>query len=660
MSRASVTPGRAAAPAAGASGGAASGTGFHLRTFARVRPFLGDEATTCFDTMPVARPVVDVSPCGKAQPPPTALKVLDPAQKFRVRKEGAFEQVFWTAPDGDEESSPAPSARQHQVFAGVGESMAQTVVEGFNTVTVVAGFGTTGKHHTLFGDISQVYSTGPDGSAGLIPRFADDVFARLQKAKPNGTADSSVAVEVEVYELDDGKNINDLLMSKRAKAQLDYDGKKLVIKDDPIEGQIVENGTRVAVDTPAALVAQVRKAHANPAYRKEWGHLVVAVRLTETLHFKDPNDPGKLVKKTGKASAIFALIHGRPNAFMRCVDAAALHDSGENPHAKVPYREATLTRLIADFWSGNCRGQFIGCFSPYHGHVKDSLDMVDVAAKLAKVRTHPKLSYDSQTNAFRRLDQEVAAMQTAAQKAEESQRVVQEELDRRQRALENVSKRHDEQALALHEAQEEADREAKVKQVQNLRFKRVHNEAEEAECLLQVQLRDSEREAARLAEDEKRLTAQQAADEAACQQAEADLAAAEEEASDMLSELERERERRAFVADVNQGIGGKKEALVKQNDSDIEALRAVADEKREETEAAEKAGADVATTHMTVSMAARQVKDVRDRHAAADAKVKALEQEEKDLKAEIAQFEKECDDLEAQCKEAESGCCVVQ
>ena len=176
-----------------------------VKTYCRVRPFIDDEGNCVYGDYHIPRPVLEVERPQHMKELPNTLICLDPTAKFRPRRSQRFDSVFWAAPDGDGDNSPCPTCDQDDVFNTIGAEMSQQICEGYNSILVCAGFGPVGKTHTLFGDTGPLYSNSqengvPRYEAGLLPRFAEDLFSRIIEVKPRN---AETQVELECYELDD-------------------------------------------------------------------------------------------------------------------------------------------------------------------------------------------------------------------------------------------------------------------------------------------------------------------------------------------------------------------------------------------------------------------------------------------------------------------------
>lgn len=634
-----------------------------------VRPFIDAEHTTCFEQQPVPRPVLHVETAA-----PSALKVLDPTAKYKVKREVTVSHLHWFPPDGDNASSPVHAATLSSTTQGTADLMARQLFDGFNTTAVVCGHAKSGKHTVFFGEAAPAKADGaaaPGASpttaspsdascvtekSGLVPRFATALFDALAKKPSN----SSVQISLEIVELDDVHTINDLQAKKVVMS-----GPRHV---DPVEpckvkeesyGPVVVGAVRTPVANAADFVSVAKTAYAKyrKARTKTSGlHFVLAVRCQETLKFADPQNPDEQITKVSHASAMLALVVGRPTAFFRCVDISSAKSEAGAP-SKVPVRESSLTRLIQDFFGGNSHSHVFSCVSPFFGHAKDVSFVLDVAAKLSNIRSFPRQSYDESTSEFRRLDREVSHLSSELHAATEAHVIIQNELDSRHAALHEAACVYQEQSLAVEDIKFDLAAEIVLVDVKRRRFHRACATMSRREGDLTHENNVASEKASGLDVKIAAASAAVVAAEARRHEINVSNSALHERQEAAAKEISRQEARYAEVEESNQGIGGLKEQVEQQHreevgtkPEEIEALKA-------ETTQYESKVKDMEMPLRMATLAFSSIEDGKKRLQAAKDRSKALDDEEARLTKEIADLEKEVEQMEKDA--APEGCCLV-
>mmetsp|Transcript_53677 Transcript_53677/g.165116 ORF Transcript_53677/g.165116 Transcript_53677/m.165116 type:complete len:645 (-) Transcript_53677:14-1948(-) len=641
---------------------ASDSTATQIQANVVVRPFTASEQASPFESQPVCRPVLDAAPGNGA----TTVKVLDPSLKYKIKREFPLRgRVHWFPADGDREASPLPAASVESAVASTSAEMAKNVFEGFNATAVVMGHGKSGKSSILMGDIGsaakdEALPEGPvplEANAGLLPRFCNDLFTSLS-SKPSNC---KMAITVECVGFDDTHTITDMVSAKRAASSgtKHVDPEPLKVREEA-NGPAVAGTHKLPVSSAASMLDAVQ--HGYSRYRKFKArastHLVFIIRCEETLTFADPSSPNEAITKKGYATAMFALVVGRPTAFFRCVDSAYQRDSGDNDKAKVPFREASLTRLLQDFFGGNTFPYSFACVGPHHVTAKDAVVVLEMAAKIEVIRTRPRISYDETTTEFRRLDDEVNTLSTELSAAKEAHEVIQEELSARQSKLDESRRIFQEQEGALTDLRDAKASEELLAAVRKARLARQH--------ALQQQLEEDMREEIHTAEQRKdsldqeivelksRLSASEAALAAAVAEAQG-LKGREDNASD---EVKRQERRHAEVAASKRGLGAVKEQVEHDFAARVGCKESEAADKRAEHQALRQRREEMSKPIRIAQMASDSLAALRKRVDDAKARKKALQDEAAKLPQEIADLEKEVEQMEKDAA-PDPACCVA-
>jgi hypothetical protein len=618
------------------------------KVYCRTRPFIDNEGKTPPEGMTVARPVLDVD---KAKP--DTLKLLDSSSKFKTKKEVAFERLFWCAADGIEES--VPNAKQEDLYKAIGPQTAKHICEGFNTTLCVCGHGKTGKTTTLFGTMKS------DGDErGIFPRFAFEIFDMLAGTKPDH---SEMLVEMQMLEVEDEAKsaIVDLLAKKATGKHQEVEALKL---RDEAEGVFVQNALWMKVTNCDEMINFAKTGLRARKKNHASAHVVISIKYTETLSFKDPADPKKTVTKVGKAFSTFAMVSGKPTTLSRCIENAAARDSGENPNAKVALRESPLTRLLTDFLGGhagdgNCHANIIVCVSPFFKHVKETVTALDMAARCSKINHLPSISYDSSTTAFRKLHDEVQSLNKEMSAATSAQQTVQDELDRRQAALDDTAFRHRDHSNANELAASQLDTETMVQKVRMQRRDSARTRSTGAEGELEGELQECDDRVDELDGDAASMTAATAALAAKLVADEENEVTERDATAGLEEEVDRNETRYTFVADIALGIGARKVKIVDAHKKDMTDKFLLTKAHKQEKRDLDAKIEEMAPGLRIVKIAADGVNAQKKAHQDQVDRKKALADEKAALEKELETLEQQLKEKQDELAKAEAGCCVV-
>lgn len=547
----------------------------------------------------VARSVVDVDAAAGH------ITYLDPQTGFRPRKNGAFTvdvvlsdliEPYATAEEAAHKKS-ADAAHSAKLFDLVGKEFVESIAEGYHAGIVVCGAGHVGKTYTLFGDAAPL----TDHGKGLLPRIAEHLFAKLA-LKPTNT---KCVVELEFVEVQSDTVIVDLFRakaggaSKSPSSSMSLEQVKIREEGDVI---VLQNASRQTVENAQGFMTTVRTALKSARKTKTY-HVALVIHVHETSSFRDPNKPDNTVQKSHSTRSVIALMSGAPTTFFRCVDTASKRELGE-AQLKVPARESALTRILSqEFFGGNCRSSCVVCVSPFVEHVKDSISMLAMCSKFYGVKHAAKLVVDHETLQFRRLADEVKGLEHQLSQAHSSRQVVQDELNRRQRALEDVSARYELQQDTLRDASYHSHLEELVMGVKKIRLQKEIRRMEDQIDALDDELEELQGEATSLRKQQTVLATSTANNEALTisenQAAEDGQVTIEE----LRPKVEEERSKRVFVEEVNVVIGKDHEAMVARHTAKKEELRVNKETDSAKITELEAATAEIAPKHRIVKMA---------------------------------------------------------
>eukprot|EP00796_Vickermania_ingenoplastis_P011070 gene11070-7701_t len=383
----------------------------HCRAFTRVRPFTEEELRVPPADCPIAREILRWDG-GES------LTVLDHTNRFQARKNGTYRvgPVLWSFVD--EEVPEVKPATQADVYSRVVAPVIPQIVDGYSTAFLVAGGASSGRLYTMYGD-------GVDTpNRGIVCRFAEDIFQALEKKKEE---ESEMTCEMQAIDINNEAYVDCLATAKKGAKE-----SELKLVSSP-EGPKLQGATTVEVSGSLDFKNHLRKFFQTVGKRNSTH--TISLRFTETFEFSDPENHGQSVRKSRRFRVLFALLRNVPAAFQRCVQVAVEHDSGENPLAKVPVREAAFTRLYPEVLQQGYALNVIACVSPFFEHVKENLNTLTFCTKVQQLIAKPKKQQDASLLEMRRLADEVKDLKTEVRKQNESMNIVQQELNAREMEL---------------------------------------------------------------------------------------------------------------------------------------------------------------------------------------------------------------------------------
>uniref|UniRef100_A0A0A9X681 Kinesin-like protein KIF13B n=1 Tax=Lygus hesperus TaxID=30085 RepID=A0A0A9X681_LYGHE len=264
--------------------------------------------------------------------------------------------------------------------------------------------------YTLYGTEGE-----EDDTRGLLPRFAEDIFASFDKQRREN---SSLSCELEAIDISSETYV-DLLASRR-NANISISGvnnnnnnnSKDELKLIHTElGPKLQGVRTVEVKNANDLIKLFAQLH-RIASKRTSTH-TIKLLFTETFEFDNPDESLQPIRKSRRVRVLFVLLRNMPSAFLRCVDVAVEHDSGENPLAKVPIRESAFTKLYPDILQQGFLLNMVCCISPYYEHVRENFNTMLFAMKVKRLLCMPKLIEDESLVAMRRLADEVKNLRLA-------------------------------------------------------------------------------------------------------------------------------------------------------------------------------------------------------------------------------------------------------
>jgi kinesin family protein 5 len=274
---------------------------------------------------------------------PRSCKVFDhEGQDFSF----SFDRVFNT------------STKQRDVYEVVGKPLLDAFFEGYNSTILSYGQTGAGKTHTMMGpsDKIQGYCDDPD-LKGLIPRMAEDIFSKVEKADQNVEFAIKVSY-VEIYL----ERVRDLLQPEKNNLQIHEErGGRGVFIQDVTEVYVSSLEEMFQLMAEGATNRVVASTNMNEGSSRSHSIFVITMsqKNASTLEqrvsklFLVDLAGSEKVSKTGAAGLLLdeaKMINKSLSTLGNVINALT---DGKSSH--VPYRDSKLTRLLQDSLGGNAR-----------------------------------------------------------------------------------------------------------------------------------------------------------------------------------------------------------------------------------------------------------------------------------------------------------------
>lgn len=255
----------------------------------------------------------------------------------------------------------------------VGIPACEAFLDGFNSTIFAYGQTSSGKTHTMYGDLSTLHSN----ERGLIPRSLEHIFHRLEALKERSCSFSCVCTMVEVY----NEQIIDLIAP-----QMNGNGREssgapsLQLREDTCRGIFIEGVTSVCVSSVEETLAllhlgaqrrTVGETSANEHSSRSHSLLTISLTVEEARANKRETRVSRyhLVDLAGserqKVSNSAGLRLKEANNINKSLSALgnvimAIADGKQH----IPYRDAKLTFLLRDSIGGNSKTFMVANVTP--------------------------------------------------------------------------------------------------------------------------------------------------------------------------------------------------------------------------------------------------------------------------------------------------------
>ncbi|KAM9461389.1 kinesin-like protein KIF14 isoform 1-T1 [Clarias gariepinus] len=329
----------------------------------------------------------------------------------------SFDFSFYSADEADPNF-----AGQQTIYETLARPLLERAFEGFNTCLFAYGQTGSGKSYTMMG-----FGEEP----GVIPRFCEELFARVASADKNVLTCHLEMSYFEVY----NEKIHDLLVVK------DEQNRKkmpLRVREHPIDGPYVADLSTNVVSCYSDVQAWLElgnKQRATAATgmndRSSRSHSVFTLVMTQTkteLVEGEEHDHRiisriNLVDLAGSERCATAQTSGdrlREGASINKslltlgkVISALSEQSQGRKKTFIPYRESVLTWLLKESLGGNSKTAMIATLSPASSNVDESLSTLRYAQQARLIINIAKVNEDTNAQLIRELKAEVEKLRAA-------------------------------------------------------------------------------------------------------------------------------------------------------------------------------------------------------------------------------------------------------
>ncbi|XP_068096184.1 LOW QUALITY PROTEIN: kinesin-like protein KIF14 [Hyperolius riggenbachi] len=327
-----------------------------------------------------------------------------------------YDFSFWSF----DKSDPA-YAGQETVYEKLALPLLESCLLGYNTCLFAYGQTGSGKSYTMMGF---------DEELGIIPRYCEHLFSRIQTAKQK----VSFHVEMSYFEVYNEK-IHDLLVFKADNGQKKQ---PLRVREHPLLGPYVEELSVNVVSSFQDIQSWLElgnKQRATAATgmndKSSRSHSVFTLTMTQTKtevvdgeeHDHRITSRINLVDLAGSERCASAKTNGdrlkegisinKSLLTLGKVISALSESSQLKKKVFIPYRESVLTWLLKDSLGGNSKTSMIATISPAVSNIEETLSTLRYAKQACLIINTAKVNEDMNAKLIRELKGEIDKLRAA-------------------------------------------------------------------------------------------------------------------------------------------------------------------------------------------------------------------------------------------------------
>lgn len=299
---------------------------------------------------------------------------------------------------------PVESA-QSSVYEKIGQPLVHQVLDGFNACVCCFGATSSGKTHTMLGEIDSAEQK------GMIPRLVEELVLQCHNTDPDLEHKLEMSY-VEIYQ----ERIRDLLDSDPTKV--------LKIRETEFPHSVyIENTRTVAVTTSDEVLTLLREGNEHRAVAETQmnahssrSHAVFIMHLTKTDKRMQKRKLSRLflvdlagseqVDRSGATGQ--ALDEAKKiNQSLSCL-ARVIH-ALTSDRSHVPYRDSKLTRLLSDTLGGNSKTVLLLACSSAEDSARETTNTLQFGQRAKLIKNTPKMNEEVSIKGYQMLVSQLEA-----------------------------------------------------------------------------------------------------------------------------------------------------------------------------------------------------------------------------------------------------------
>jgi hypothetical protein len=322
-------------------------------------------------------------------------------------------------------------ASQQQVYEEVARPVVQHVLDGINATVFAYGQTGSGKTYTMDGQ------PGRPGGEGMISRAIHEVFAHISERQGHRTKFLVRASYAQIH----NEVVSDLIKPERTHLSIREDEKGVyveglsewIVRSEDEILSLMAAGARARSTGATLMNDQSSRSHAvftlvveqsqtlqqtdgeqrcerGPVDEQEQGrHRVLAAKLNlvdlaGSERVRESGATGSRLKETQHINLSLSALG----------NVIAALTSGDGVRSHVPYRDAKLTRLLADSLGGNCKTTVIANLSPAPGSFNESLSTLKFTQRAKRIKNRARVNEDvDKRTLLRRYEKELRRLRGA-------------------------------------------------------------------------------------------------------------------------------------------------------------------------------------------------------------------------------------------------------
>ncbi|KAM4556093.1 kinesin-1 heavy chain isoform 1-T1 [Fundulus diaphanus] len=250
------------------------------------------------------------------------------------------------------------STTQEQVYNACAQKIVKDVLEGYNGTIFAYGQTSSGKTHTMEGNLHDT------DAMGIIPRIVQDIFNYIYSMDEN----LEFHIKVSYFEIYLDK-IRDLL---------DVSKTNLSVHEDKNRVPYVKGCTERFVCSPEEVMDTIDEGKSNRHVavtnmneHSSRSHSIFLINVKQENTQTEQKLSGKLYlvdlagsEKVSKTGAEGAVLDEAKNINKSLSSLGNVISALAEGTAYIPYRDSKMTRILQDSLGGNCRTTIVICCSP--------------------------------------------------------------------------------------------------------------------------------------------------------------------------------------------------------------------------------------------------------------------------------------------------------